>query len=162
MPDCHHRAVFFHFQVAHGQEQRKLVEASLEKRLLDHLKITEVPLPEPESEEEEVQLPEITPEMEQVVQSAYGSRSTLVDKFNIAISGKDVQTLRGTDARENNKSYGLQLRPWAPTWQRRYIVGRYSTVNERNDESLKNFYDYYCARSEQDRITQTLVMAGYI
>ena len=65
-----------------------------------HLSITEVAIPEPEEEsesEEEAELPELTPEQEseidQILSSPYSQ--TLVDAHNIAITRKDLDTLRG-------------------------------------------------------------------
>ena len=84
--------------------ERKLqAEKSIESRLKKFLQITEVAIPEPEVEAEEedvepeeVLLPEITQEMEAIIDSALGSPGgTLIDAYKIPITGKDVSTLRG-------------------------------------------------------------------
>ena len=49
-----------------------------------------------DDEDEAEELPDITDEMESVIQRAQGSRGqTLIDKFQIAITRKDIDTLRG-------------------------------------------------------------------
>ena len=62
------------------------------------MSLTEVAVEEEISDEEEddEELPEITDEMESVIKRAQGSRGeTLIDKFQIAITRKDIETLRG-------------------------------------------------------------------
>lgn len=86
-------------KVDHHKERRIEAEKSIEARLKKHLQITEVAIPEPEAEEspeDELSLPEITDDMEEVVASALQSGSvTLIDAYKIPITGKDVNTLRG-------------------------------------------------------------------
>ena len=87
-------------KVDHHKERRQQAEKSIEARLKQHLKITEVAIPEPKDdtveEEEEVILPEMTSDMENIVESALQSGGvTLIDAFKIPITGKDVNTLRG-------------------------------------------------------------------
>lgn len=87
-------------KVDHHKERRLQAEKSIEARLKQHLKITEVAIPEPKDdaveEGEEVILPEMTSNMEKIVDSALQSGGvTLIDAFKIPITGKDVNTLRG-------------------------------------------------------------------
>ena len=86
-------------KVDHHKERRLQAEKSIEARLKHHLTITEVAIPEPRDdavEEEEVILPEMTGDMEKVVDSALQSGGvTLIDAFKIPITGKDVNKLRG-------------------------------------------------------------------
>lgn len=87
-------------KVDHHKERRLQAEKSIEARLKQHLKITEVAIPEPRDDadegEEEVILPEMTSDMEKTVDSALQSGGvTLIDAFKIPITGKDVNTLRG-------------------------------------------------------------------
>ena len=87
-------------KVDHQKERRLQAEKAIEARLKKHLTITDVAIPEQEydtaEEEEDVSLPEITTEMENVVESALKSGGvTLIDAYKIPITGKDVNTLRG-------------------------------------------------------------------
>ena len=50
------------------------VEKSVEERLSEHLKITGFPYEEKKEEDEVIGLPEITPEMDQVINTAMASR----------------------------------------------------------------------------------------
>jgi sentrin-specific protease 1 len=80
-------------------KKREDTEESLNERILNYMKITEVVLeePKPEEEEEETELPEITPDMEEVIRRAYRARDSekLVQAYKIDICGKDVDTLKG-------------------------------------------------------------------
>lgn len=82
-------------------KKREESESSSADRMMKYLAITEVPLEVSDSEDEEEQetieeLPEITDEMEQVIQRANNSRGeTLVDKFSITITRRDIDTLKG-------------------------------------------------------------------
>ena len=87
-------------KVDHHKERRLQAEKCIEERLKKHLQITEVAIPEPEPEDtqesDEVELPEMTDKMEEVVASALQSGgATLIDAYKIPITGKDVNTLRG-------------------------------------------------------------------
>ena len=86
-------------KVDHHKERRLQAEKSIEARLKKHLQITEVAIPEPEAdvqESDELALPEMTNEMDEVVASALQSGgATLIDAYKIPITGKDVNTLRG-------------------------------------------------------------------
>ena len=87
-------------KVEHHKERRLQAEKSIEARLKHHLTITEVAIPEPKDESkeepEEIILPDMTDDMEMVVESALQSGGmTIVDAYKIPITGKDVNTLRG-------------------------------------------------------------------
>ena len=79
----------------------------IEERLKKHLSLTEVAVEEEFSdEEEEEELPEITEEMEAVIKRAQGSRGeTLIDKFQIAITRKDIETLRGEHSTKDRTAH---------------------------------------------------------
>lgn len=82
----------------HAQERNKQLEATIEKRLQKHLTLTDVAVEEPESssDEEDEDLPEITPEMKAKIAHAINSNGeTLIDAFNIPIAKRDIDTLRG-------------------------------------------------------------------
>ena len=83
-------------QVTHEQDQRARTHESLEQRMTSYLRLTEPVVPVLEPEDDEEQLPEITAEMDDVIQDAYraGGRQ-LVEKFSIPISGRDIETLKG-------------------------------------------------------------------
>ena len=83
------------------QETEEMFE-SIDKRLECHLKITQVALPEAESEDDAedddqpTELPELTEEMLAVIRRAERSRGeVLVDAHKIQITVKDIGTLRG-------------------------------------------------------------------
>ena len=87
-------------KVDHFKERRLEAEKSIEARLRHHLQITDVAISEveeeSEEEEEDISLPEMTVDMESVVDSALQSGgTTLIDANQIPITGKDVNTLRG-------------------------------------------------------------------
>ena len=87
-------------KVDHFKERRLEAEKSIEARLRHHLQITDVAISEVEEEseedEEDISLPEMTADMESVVESALQSGgTTLIDAHQIPITGKDVNTLRG-------------------------------------------------------------------
>ena len=73
------------------------LQSAVEDRLKKHLTITEVNIEEPEPEEDKViSLPEIKPEMDDVIKSAMNSKGqVLIDAYSISITCKDLQTLRG-------------------------------------------------------------------
>jgi len=94
----------------HSHDRVSKLEKNLEERVREHLKVSEVDIPPPpspppeeeseeeeEEEEEEEQLPEITSEMEDAIEGALraGAGQTLVDAHKIAITRKDLETLRG-------------------------------------------------------------------
>ncbi len=81
----------------YSRERQERLAKSVEDRMRDHLKLTEVAIPEPEPEEEEAELPELTEDMEREINSYLSSPSnkTLVDAYNIPITRKDLDTLRG-------------------------------------------------------------------
>ncbi|TRY74067.1 hypothetical protein TCAL_02205 [Tigriopus californicus] len=83
-------------RLEHAQVRTKKLEDALAQRMKKTLEITEVPIEEVQDEEEEEELPEITTEMETVINNACSSRGqALIDRFNIAITRKDVDTLKG-------------------------------------------------------------------
>jgi len=88
-------------KVDHQKERRLQAEKAIEARLKQHLTITDVAIPEPEDESaedetEDVLLPEMTTDIETLVESALKSGAvTLIDAYKIPITGKDVNTLRG-------------------------------------------------------------------
>lgn len=90
------------------EEIERLQQKSIEKELLDRLRAAEAtpllsapPPPAPEEktwiqQEEGLELPEITPEMEEVIQRARRSKGeVLVDSHKIQITRKDINTLNG-------------------------------------------------------------------
>lgn len=82
----------------YSKEKNDRLAKSLEERLRRHLAITEVAIEDPEPEEEEdLELPELSADMEAGIDSALESHpaKTLVDAYNIAITRKDLDTLRG-------------------------------------------------------------------
>ena len=86
----------------HCQERIRKLDKNIEERLRDHLKVTDVAIPDPpppessDEEEEEEVLPEITTQMEEVIENALSSGGeTLVDAYKIAVTRKDIDTLRG-------------------------------------------------------------------
>ena len=87
-------------KVAHAEEYSARLAKSVEERMKKHLSITEIEIPEPEPEpesEDEAELPELTDEMEDEINGFLSSPNgqTLVDAHNIAITRKDLDTLRG-------------------------------------------------------------------
>jgi hypothetical protein len=84
----------------YAREHTDRLAKSIEDRLKKHLAITEVAIPEPEDEsedEEPTELPDLTDEMETEIDDILSSpvNKTLVDAHNIAITRKDLDTLRG-------------------------------------------------------------------
>lgn len=81
----------------HSAKNEELYE-DVNDRILRHLKLTSAELEDAEEEEEEdVVLPEITAEMESVINSSLRSRDSteLVTAHRIPITGKDIKTLNG-------------------------------------------------------------------
>jgi len=80
-------------------KKREELDETLNERVERYMKITDVMLEEPkdEDDEESTELPEITPDMDQVIQRAYRTRGTekLVHEYKIEICGKDIDTLKG-------------------------------------------------------------------
>jgi len=74
-------------------------QEELEERVLRHMRITQTAVEDTfieEEEEEELELPEITPEMEEVIRRAKQSGGqVLVDSHKIQITRKDIDTLNG-------------------------------------------------------------------
>ncbi len=58
----------------------------MEERLSEHLKITGFPYEEKKEEDEVIGLPEITPEMDQVINTAMASRGEVLDCFYLVVS----------------------------------------------------------------------------
>jgi len=91
----------------HNHELTEKMLKNVVERTRRHLKLSEVAIEDPppviesseseeEEEEEEIKLPEITDEMEEVIQYASQSRGeTLVDAHTIKITRKDIDTLKG-------------------------------------------------------------------
>ncbi len=74
------------------------LDQSIEERIKRHLRLTDVAVEEPFPEEEdEVELPTITDEMQEVIDYASGARPdvVLVTAFSIDIKRKDLDTLKG-------------------------------------------------------------------
>lgn len=79
----------------HSREINEKIQAKIEDRLKNHLKITEVSLEDPEVEEV-AQMPEITLEMEAVINTSLKSgNQVLIDAFSIPIKRTDIETLCG-------------------------------------------------------------------
>lgn len=81
------------------EKTKKRVEDTIEQRLRDKLRITNVAIPENDDEEEDGELPEITEEMEARIAYARSASPSevLVDDFSIAITRKDVEKLSGLE-----------------------------------------------------------------
>jgi len=82
------------------EEKHEETNTEMEERILKHMKITSVDVEDLDStassQEEELELPEITPEMEEVIQRARRSKGeVLVDSHKIQITRKDIDTLNG-------------------------------------------------------------------
>jgi len=95
--------------IAQEEEKKKKCEketekicASIDLRLEQYLKITEVAVPEVEEEEkfgddltQPTKLPEFTEEMKSVVRSIRSRRGVIIDAHKIQITAKDLETLQG-------------------------------------------------------------------
>ena len=86
----------------YAKEHAARLEKSVEDRMRQHLAITEVAIEEPEvdeseEEEEEAALPEMTDEMQAKINQYLSASPSqkLVDAYNIPITRKDLDTLRG-------------------------------------------------------------------
>ncbi len=81
----------------YSEQNRQRSAQALEERIRNHLSLTDVALEEEvEVVEDEEELPEITDEMEKVIKRAESSSGeTLVDAFNISITCRDIDTLKG-------------------------------------------------------------------
>ncbi len=81
-----------------SSEKNKKLEQELEERIQRHLSITEVCLDEDVEElEEDLSLPELTNEMQAVIEDALSAPhgKVLIDLFRIPIERKDLSTLTG-------------------------------------------------------------------
>jgi len=85
----------------HEDENKKMYEDDVEERINRYLKLTSAVLPEDadedEDEEEDTTLPDLTPEIMEVINSAFSARGSqqLIEAYRIPITGKDISTLKG-------------------------------------------------------------------